>query len=137
MRQLRRSRSLGTCEVEVAGGRVVVAPTAAEILRVKAYLVVQRTVVRDFLDVVALTDYLGEDTAVAVLADIDTCDADRSAEDGSVLTALVIALADPAPRDRDVIEELSRYKGLDPCWHRWVDVIAACQHLALRLGGAG
>jgi hypothetical protein len=115
---------------------VVVAPTAAEALRVKAYLVVQRNVVRDYLDVVALADHLGEDAAVEVLLNIDAYYVDRSGEKGSVLTSLVAALADPQPRDTDVTRELPRYKGLDARWHEWEDVVAACRALALRLAGA-
>jgi uncharacterized protein YnzC (UPF0291/DUF896 family) len=136
LRQLRRTRPLETTEVEVGGGLTVVAPTAAEALRVKAYLVVQRNVVRDHLDVVALADHLGEEVAVAILADIDAYYVDRSGEPASVLTALVIALADPRPRDVDVIEELPRYKGLDARWHRWEDVVVASRSLALHLSGA-
>jgi hypothetical protein len=136
LRQMRRTRPLETCEVELDGGAVVVAPTAAEALRVKAYLAVQRNVVRDYLDVVALADHLGEDEAVGILSSIDEFYVDRSGEPASVLTSLVIALADPRPRDTDVIAELPRYKGLDPRWHDWSVVVEACQRLALRLGGA-
>lgn len=136
LRQMRRTRPLETVEIAVSAGTVVVAPTEAEALRVKAYLVVQRNVVRDFIDVVALADHIGTDAAVGVLADIDAYYADRSGEPASVLTSLVIALADPTPRDVDVINELPRYKGLDPRWHRWSDVVEACRALALRLGGA-
>lgn len=136
LRQMRRTRPLETVEIAVSAGAVVVAPTEAEALRVKAYLVVQRNVVRDFLDVVALADHIGLDAAVGVLADIDAYYADRSGEPSSVLTSLVIALADPSPRDVDVIDELPRYKGLEVRWHRWSDVVEACRALALRLGGA-
>lgn len=136
LRQMRRTRPLETCEVEVGEGAVVVAPTAAETLRVKAYLVVQRNVVRDYLDVVALADHLGHESAVETLSGIDAYYADRSEEEGSVLTSLVIALADPSPRDRDVIEELPRYKGLDERYHRWGDVVGTCRSLALELAGA-
>ena len=133
---MRRTRPLETVEIDVGGDAVVVAPTEAEALRVKAFLVVQRNVVRDFLDVVALADHIGEDAAIDVLADIDAYYVDRSNEPASVLTSLVIALADPAPRDTDVIDEFPRYKRLDPRWHRWSDVVDGCQRLALRLGGA-
>lgn len=136
LRQMRRQRPLETCEIELGDGAVVVAPTAAEALRVKAYLVVQRNVVRDYLDVVALADHLGEDSAVEVLSNIDAYYVDRSGEVGSVLTSLVAALADPQPRDTDVTRELPRYKGLDARWHEWEDVVAACRGLALRLAGA-
>jgi hypothetical protein len=136
LRQMRRTRPLETCEVDVVGGAVVVAPTAPEALRVKAYLVVQRNVVRDYLDVVALTDHLGRDAAVDTLGKIDDYYADRSGERGSVLTSLVVALADPRPRDPDVIDELPRYKGLSERYHRWADVVEVCRSLALQLGGA-
>lgn len=136
LRQMRRIRPLETCEVEISAGSVVVAPTAPEALRVKAFLVVQRNVVRDYLDVVALSEHLGVETAVEVLSGIDAYYVDRSGEEGSVLTSLVIALADPRPRDSEVIEELPRYKGLEPRYHDWSDVVAVCQDLALRLGGA-
>ena len=136
LRQMRRSRPLETFELEVAPGRRVVAPTAAEALRVKAYLVVQRNQVRDYLDVVALAEHLGIDEAVAVLGEIDEYYVDRSEEEGSVLTALVVALAEPRPCDVDVIDELPRYKRLARRWHEWSEVVAVCEDLALRLSGA-
>ena len=136
LRQMRRARPLETVEVAVGDDAVVVAPTEAEALRVKAFLVVQRNVVRDFIDVAALVGHIGEDVAVGVLSDIDAFYADRSDDPSSVLTSLVIALADPSPRDTDVINELPRYKGLEERWHHWSDVVGACQDLALRLSGA-
>lgn len=136
LRQMRRSRPLETCEVELTDGATVIAPTAPEMLRVKAYLVVQRNTARDHLATVALVEHLGVDDAVEVLSHIDDYYVDRSCEAGSVLTSLVVALADPRPHDTDVIDELPRYKGLDERWHDWSTVVAACQGLALRLGGA-
>lgn len=136
LRQMRRTRPLETIEVEVGEGLTVVAPTAQEALRVKAYLVVQRNVVRDYLDVAALADHLGLEEAVMVLAAIDDYYDDRSGEAASVLTSLVLRLADPQPRDPDVIAELPRYKALAQRWHRWEDVVAQCQEVALRLSGA-
>ena len=136
LRQLRRSRPLETCTIDVAPDASVVAPTRDEMLRIKAYLVVQRNAVRDYLDVVALVDVIGFEDAVAVLRDIDAFYVDRSGENGSVLTSLVAALADPQPRDATVIDELPRYKGLDPQWHEWAHVREACQRLALALSGA-
>ncbi|MGA9597061.1 MAG: hypothetical protein WBV06_12935, partial [Acidimicrobiia bacterium] len=68
LRQMRRTRPLETLEVDVGKDAKVVAPTAAESLRVKAFLVVQRNVVRDYLDVVALADHIGHEAAVAILS---------------------------------------------------------------------
>lgn len=53
-------------------------PTLPEMLRIKAYLVVQRNATRDYLDTVALADRLGVGEAVAVLSGIDDYYADRS-----------------------------------------------------------
>jgi hypothetical protein len=89
--------------------------------------------VRDHLDVVALADHLGVDLAVRTLSGIDAYYDDRSGEPASVLTSLVTALAEPSPRDPAVIDELPRYRRLDPRWHEWPVVVAACEDLALRL----
>jgi hypothetical protein len=133
LRQMRRTRPLETVLVDVAPGLTVTAPTAAEALRVKAYLVVQRNQVRDYVDVVALAEHLGLNTAADVLSRIDDYYVDRSGTEGSVLTSLVLALAEPRPRDVEVTRELPRYRGLVPRWHAWTDVVEACQELALRL----
>lgn len=136
LRQLRRRQPLETETVEVAPGLQVVVPTAPETLRVKAYLVVQRNQVRDYLDVVALCEHLGVDAAVDVLRGIDAFYVDRSGEEGSVLTSIVEALADPEPLDIDVTRELPRYRGLSERWHDWSAVTGVCNELAMRLAGA-
>jgi hypothetical protein len=133
LRNLRRVRPLETIRIEVAPELYVTAPTASEALRVKAYLVVQRNQVRDYLDVVALADHLGRGESLTVLKDIDDFYDDRSLERGSVLTSLALALATPSPKDTDVVTELPRYRGLVPQWHDWANVVAACQDLALGL----
>jgi len=133
LRNLRRTRPLETVRIEVAPGAIVTAPTAEEALRVKAYLVVQRNAVRDYLDVVALAEHIGVDHAGEILRHIDDYYDDRSQQAGSVRTSLALALADPKPVDVDVIAELPRYRGLDPRWHDWAAVVAACRDLALEV----
>jgi hypothetical protein len=133
LRNMRRSRPLETIRVEVAPGQFVTAPTAEESLRVKAYLVVQRNQVRDYIDVVALSEHIGRVSAVAVLMRIDEYYDDRSMHGGSVLTSLALSLAAPSPRDVDVIDELPRDRARDPQGHDWSDVVAACEDLALGL----
>jgi len=130
LRQLRRSVPLETVRIALPGGDEVTAPTIEEALRVKAYLVVARNQVRDYIDVAALADRLGLPDAVAVLRDIDRYYRDRSEDEESVATALAERLAAPAPRDRRVITELASYKGLAPRWHSWADVVAVCTALA-------
>lgn len=133
LRQLRRRTPLETIRIELPGGDVVTAPTVEEALRVKAYLVVVRNQVRDYLDVAALAERLGTDRAVAVLADIGAYYDDRSGEGDSVATALVERLAEPDPRDRRVTAELASYKGIRPPWQDWASVVEACRRLADRL----
>lgn len=130
LRQLRRTRRLEVEQVRLDAEHVVVVPTFAETLRVKAYLVVLRNQVRDYLDVVALADRRGHPFAVEVLAGIDDYYVDRSREPDSVLTALVQRLADPNPRDAAVTRQLQAYRRLDPRWHDWSAVVGACHELA-------
>lgn len=133
LRQLRRTRPLEVEEVQVDAGHSVRVPTLTEMVRIKAYLVVQRNATRDYLDTAALADQLGTEEAARILAGIDDYYADRSGEDGSVLTALVLRLADPAPKDPRVTGQLKAYRELDPRWHEWAAVTTACSDLADRL----
>lgn len=133
LRQLRRSLPLETAECDLGDGRTVVVPTLEEILRIKAYLVVQRNAVRDYLDVVALTETLGPERAVQVLRDIDTYYSDRSETDGSVLTTLILRLATPEPKDSEVTTQLRDYKGLSSQWQEWGAVEEACHELSQTL----
>ncbi len=135
LRQLRRTKPLETIRVEIGLDSTVVVPTEEEILRIKAYLVVQRTAVRDFLDVVGLSDHVGIDRSVEVLRDIDAYYSDRSEQHGSVLTSLIEMLADPLPHDIDVISELPRYKGLAPQYQDWSTIRSRTLALSLALGG--
>lgn len=136
LRQMRRTRPLEVVKVDLGDAVTVVVPTADEILRIKAYLVVQRNAVRDYLDVVALADAVGHDEAIRTLSAIDEYYDDRSEEVGSVLTSLVLRLGDPQPRDPAVTTELPRYRSLGEQWHQWSAVVSACRDLALGLGGA-
>lgn len=130
LRQLRRVRPLETERHPLPGGHSVVVPTLEEMLRVKAFLIVQRNATRDYLDTVALADRVGLRAAVGVLAGIDDYYRDRSGESDSVLTALVQHLASPSPRDVRVTRQLAAYKGLDSRWHTWAAVSGVCVQLA-------
>jgi hypothetical protein len=136
VRQLRRRIPLEVATVRLDDSHSVLVPTAPEMLRIKAYLIVQRNQVRDYLDVVALSHTMGIASAAHILQDIDTYYADSSIqEEESVRTQLVLLLAHPAPLDQAVIEELHRYKGLDPQWHDWKAVTAHCLELSLAISG--
>lgn len=130
LRQLRRTRPLEVTEVTIAGHGEVRVPTLTEILRIKAYLIVQRNQVRDYLDTVALADRIGTDDAITVLVAIDDYYTDRSGEADSVLTALTERLSSPAPRDGRVTTQLASYKGLDVRWHEWPTIVEASHQIA-------
>lgn len=132
VRQLFRSRPLESTEIEVRGKRLVV-PTAAEILRIKAWLTLSRNQTRDYLDVAALADRIGLDDAAAVLASIDDYYADINARPEAVATQLVRQLADPRPRDVEVTTQLASYKELEPRWHDWSTVKTVLADLAQRI----
>lgn len=132
VRQLLRSRPLETADIEVRSKRLVI-PTAAEILRIKAWLALSRNQTRDYLDIAALAEGIGLDEAVAVLRAIDDYYADINHQPEAVVTQLVRQLADPRPRDAEVTTQLASYKALDPRWHDWSTVKAVLADLAEKI----
>ena len=132
VRQLLRSRPLESAEIEVRGKRLVI-PTAAEILRIKAWLALSRNQTRDYLDIAALAERIGLDEAATVLRDIDAYYADINTRPEAVATQLVRQLADPRPRDADVTTQLASYKELDQRWHDWSTVKTVLADLAERM----
>jgi hypothetical protein len=132
VRQLQRSRPLESTEIDVRGERLVI-PTAAEILRIKAWLALNRNQTRDYLDIAALADRVGLDEAADVLRGIDEYYADINRRPEAVATQLVKQLADPRPRDAEVTTQLASYKALEPRWHEWSTVTAVLADLAERI----
>ncbi len=128
VRQLIRDEPLQTTVVEFDGGRRITVPTEAEILRIKGVLILKRNATRDYLDFVALASHLGDDGVAAALQSFDRLYVQTSGE--SPLQQLQIQLANAMPYDLEETE-LTEYKNLNPCWHDWLTVKAACTHLAL------
>jgi hypothetical protein len=129
VRQLLRERPLEVAELNVRGKRLV-APTAAETLRIKVWLALTRNQTRDYLDVAALADRIGLDEAGSILRGIDDYYADVNHHPQAVATQLVRQLSDPRPRDAEVTTQLSRYKRLDARWHDWSAVTDVLARLA-------
>ena len=129
VRQLRRRRPLEVELVEIPSGLLRV-PTLPEILRIKAWLVLDRNATRDYLDVVALADLLGEQAAARTLLELDDYYADQLGEGGMrVATQVAKQLAEPLPYDLDSVD-LEHYRRLAPRWRRWVNVADAARRLA-------
>jgi len=130
IRQLRRTRPLETAALLLPSGRQLTIPTFDETLRVKAYLIVNRNQMRDYLDVAALADKAGLDHAGEALRGIDAYYTEKTGHGEAVSTVLAARLAAAEPKDQAAIRDLARYKGLDPRWHDWSAVKAVCLRLA-------
>jgi hypothetical protein len=116
VRQLRRERPL---ETEVIEGLRV--PTLAEMARIKAWLLVTRNTVRDYLDLVVLLERLGPDKAEAAIRSLDSIY--RQSNGASPLAEAAERLAAAAPGDLAAVD-LSTYRGLRPPWTDWTHVSA-------------
>lgn len=136
VRQMIRRRPLETVDVALGASRRVRVPTAAEILRIKAFLIVRRNQTRDYLDTAALSHRGGLESSAATLAAIDDYYGDQHVavegdESGpGVASQLVRQLADPRPADPSVTRELDSYRNLSGEWTSWTRVRSFCGELA-------
>lgn len=135
VRQLIRTSELETEQFELASGATVVVPTIAETLRVKAFLIVKRNQVRDFLDAAALADRYGAVDAADVLTRIDDYYRDDTTSGRPVASQLVRQLGDVRPKDSRTVERLGAYKGLAARWTDWNEVRRVCAELAAAMIG--
>jgi hypothetical protein len=129
VRQLVRQQPLETVDVSVGGARLVV-PTEAEMLRIKAVLILKRNATRDYLDFAALADRLGSDGVFAALANLDALYPQPGSE--SALQQLQVQLARPLPYDLEGTD-LSEYRRLDARWHDWSRVSEVCAAVAVEI----
>lgn len=127
VRQLIREEPLETMVVDYHGAPITV-PTQDEILRIKGVLILKRNATRDYLDFVALADHMGIERLAQALQSFDRLYPQGSGE--SPLQQLQVQLANPLPYDLEETE-LSEYKNLDPRWHDWQTVKAACSYLGI------
>jgi len=126
IRQLIREEPLETEVVEVAGENLLL-PTRAEMLRIKAVLILKRNATRDYIDTVAMSEVLGRDGTLAALGDFDRLYPQANGE--SPLQQLQVQLANPMPYDLDDTD-LTQYKQLRKEYQDWSSVKARCAALA-------
>ncbi len=129
IRQLIRTEPLETTVLDYQGDKLTI-PTRAEILRIKAVLILKRNATRDYLDFVALADRMGDEQLIAALERFDALYPQDNGE--SPLQQLQVQLASPLPYDLEETE-LPEYKNLDPEWHDWENLKAACGRCAIVL----
>lgn len=122
VRQLIRDEPLETTEIDYRGETLTL-PTEGEMLRIKGVLILRRNATRDYLDFVALADHMGAEQTVLALRPFDRLYPQRN--DESALQQLQVQLANPLPYDLEEMN-LAEYKNLDPRWHNWQTVKAAC-----------
>ncbi|MHB1733677.1 MAG: hypothetical protein ACYCU8_09545 [Ferrimicrobium acidiphilum] len=127
IRQLIRQEPLETTTVDIDTHHITV-PTEAEILRIKAVLILKRNATRDYLDTAALVDHLGRSRTSKALQCFDALYPQTNGE--SALQQLEVQLAEPLPFDLDATE-LPKYKNLDPKWHKWESVVDTCHRCAI------
>jgi hypothetical protein len=129
LRNQRRKEPLETTIVRTPEGKELRIPTVPEMLRIKAFLVIERNATRDFLDVAALSKHLGFKKSAAALESMNDLYGEFVGESGDVLTTLVVKLANPEPYDLTDVD-LSEYKGIVAPWNDWRSVTVQCANLA-------
>ena len=132
VRQLRRLVPLQTTRVS---GLLV--PTAVEMLRVKSFLLVERRATRDFVDVAALAQHLGQEPALRGLCLLNLAYGARAPQ--TWISALAEA-CEGEPVDLATVP-LAAYKGLRAPFTDWHWVARGCRELGrallkLELAGA-
>lgn len=126
VRQLIRDEPLETAVMDCRGTRITV-PTEGEILRIKGVLILRRNATRDYLDFAALAAHMGDEGVARALQSFDRLYWQDNGE--SPLQQLQVQLANALPYDLEETE-LGEYRNLDPHWHDWQAVKAACSHLS-------
>lgn len=126
VRQLIRDEPLETSQIEYQGTTLTL-PTEAEMLRIKAVLILRRNATRDYLDFVALTDHLSAEKVTTALQPFDRLYPQPNEE--SALQQLQIQLANPLPYDLEELN-LAEYKNLASRWRSWRTVQAICADCA-------
>ncbi len=129
LRNQKRAAPLETIDVETTKGHTLRVPTVAEMLRIKAFLVVERNATRDYLDVAALSHHLGARKSVAALERMNELYGEFAGEGGDILTSLITKFAAPDPYDLTDVD-LAEYKGIIPPWHDWRAVESQCRSVA-------
>jgi hypothetical protein len=128
-----RAEPLETTEVTV-GAQTIRIPTRAEILRVKAWLIVRRNATRDYLDVAAIAAKLTDKAILEALAPLDRL-YPQGEDQGAVRHQLMRQLVLPRPYDLDAVN-LAEYKDLVPEWRDWDSVVAQCRRVGTLMADA-
>ena len=114
--------------IEVGPWGDVVVPTLAEMLRIKAWLVISRNAASDYRDTAALAERLGGKKAVHALATLD--ELYPQSNRASALQQLARQLAEPRPFD---LHESDCSRVVTPARNKWSFVVRRCREIAVDL----
>ncbi len=133
LRNLRRAIPLETVDHETPFGRLRL-PTLPEMLRIKAFLILDRNATRDYIDTVALADHLtAAEGSAATLHVLTRLDAYYPQDEESASRQLAKQLAEPRPYDLDDADVLQyrflieRYKSWQHLTERALELAAALE----------
>jgi hypothetical protein len=125
IRERARSGPLETT-VEVGPWGEVEVPTLAEVLRIKAWLVISRNAARDYRDTTAIAERLASEKAIFALATLD--DLYPQSNGASALQQLVRQLAEPLSFD-----EIGSSHLVQAPWNECPYIVRRCRALAVDL----
>jgi len=129
IRQLIRKKPLEFENVQI-GELSLNIPTIEEITRIKAFLIVKRNQMRDYLDFAALSDKTGISKCAKIIDKIDDYYTDETKVGKPLLSQLLRQLSEPMPKDKSNIELLPDYKGTSEKWKDWNFIIEICKKVA-------
>ena len=136
IRQLIRKKALEFQKIQI-GDLSLNVPTIEEITRIKAFLIIKRNQMRDYLDFAALSDKTGIPASATILEALDEYYTDDSSESHTqekpALSQLLRQLCDPRPRDFRSIKQLPDYKGTVGKWKDWNYITEICKLVAREL----
>jgi len=132
IRQLIRKKPLEFQQIQIDDFSLNV-PTIEEITRIKAFLIIKRNQMRDYLDFAALSYKIGISASAEIIENIDEYYTDDSKDGKPALSQLLRQLSYPKPKDFRSIEQLPNYKGTLDKWKDWNFIIETCNNVAKKV----
>lgn len=128
---VKRNLTLETTTVTYRGKKITV-PTLEEILRIKAYLIINRNSTRDYIEYIAIIKLLGMKKAIETMKNFENYYPSDEKTGISPIRQLLSQLACPIPYDLETTN-LDNYKKLYPQLQSWENICKICQKFTIHL----